>query len=67
MPTVSIDPQGRRHEVLFFFGGGDGFIGTQTHLPQKVGFSSDFSHFILKMVKNVNLSYVSRKKDVEIS
>ena len=23
--------QGRRHEVLF---GGDGFMGTQTHLPQ---------------------------------
>ena len=59
------DVQGRRHEVLL--GGGDGFIGIQTHLPQKISFSSDFGHFILKMVENAKLSYVSRKKDTEIS
>ena len=52
--------QGRRHEVLF--GGGDGFIGTQTHLPPKFSFSSDFDHLILNMVENAKLSYVSRKK-----
>ena len=51
--------QGRRHEVLFW---GDGFIGTQTHLPQNISFSSDFGHFILKMVENAKFSYVSRKK-----
>ena len=43
-------------------GGGHGFIGTQTHLPPKFSFSSDFGHFILKMVENANFSYVSRKK-----
>ena len=48
--------QGHRHEVLF--GGGGGFIGTQTHLPPKFSFSSDFGHFILKMTAK----YVSRKK-----
>ena len=37
----------------------DGFIGTQTHLPPKFSFFSDFGHFILKMVVN---SQVSRKK-----
>ena len=31
---------------------GDGFIGTQTHLPPKVSFSPDFVHFILKMLEN---------------
>ena len=41
---------------------GDGFIGTQTHLPPKFGFSSDFGHFILKMVKNAKFSSMSRKK-----
>ena len=37
-----------RHREVFFFGGGDGFIGTQTHLPPKLSFYSDFGHFILK-------------------
>ena len=37
--------QGGRHEVLI---GGDGFMGTQAHLPPKFSFSSDFGHFILK-------------------
>ena len=41
--------QGRRHEVLI---GMVGFIGTQTHLPPKFSFSSDFGHFILKMLEN---------------
>ena len=36
-------PQWRRHEVLFEE---DGFIGTQTHLPPKFSFSSDFGYFI---------------------
>ena len=31
---------------------GDGFIGTQAHLLPKVSFSSDFGHFILKMLEN---------------
>ena len=42
--------------------GGDGFIGTQTHLLLKFSFSSDFCHFIWKMVENAEFSYVSRKK-----
>ena len=29
-----------------------GFIGTQTYLPQKFSFSSDFGHFNLKMLEN---------------
>ena len=39
--------QGRRREVLFE---GDGFMGTETNLPPKLMFSSDFSHFILEML-----------------
>ena len=34
--------QGCRHQVLFWR---DGFIGTQTHVPQKFSFSSDFGHY----------------------
>ena len=56
--TILGDVQGRRHEVLF---GGDGFIGTQTNLPPKFSFSSDFGHFILKMVINAKLSCVKKK------
>ena len=39
-------------------------LGTQTHLrpPPKFNFSSDFGHFILKMLKNANIFNVSRKK-----
>ena len=44
--------QGRHHEVLIGGGGGVGFIGTQTHLSPKFSFSSDFGHFILKMLEN---------------
>ena len=46
---------------------GDGFMGTQTHLPPKFSFSSDFGHFNLKMLKNSKFSFVSRKKVPEIS
>ena len=42
---------------------GDGFIGTQpAHLPPKFSVSSDFGHFILNMLENAKLLYVSRKK-----
>ena len=50
----------------FDWGGGVGFIGTQTHLPPKFSCSSDFGHFILKMLENAK-KYVLRKKDTEIS
>ena len=39
----------------FLLGGGGGvggFIGTQTRLPPKSSFSSDFDHLILKMLEN---------------
>ena len=50
---------GRRHEVLFV---GDGFMGTEVHLPPKFSFFSDFGHFILNMLENAKFSYVWRKK-----
>ena len=37
------------------FDWGVGFIGTQTHLPPKFSFSSDFDYFILKMLENGKL------------
>ena len=43
--------QGRHHEVLIG-GGGVVFIGTKTYLPPKFSFSSDFGHFIWKMLEN---------------
>ena len=52
--------QGRRHEVLM--GGGDGFTGTQSHLPPQFRFSLDFDHFILKMLVNTQKLKVLRKK-----
>ena len=51
--------QGRRHEVLLFGGGGDEFMGIQTHLPQKFIFSSDFGHLILSML---DYSFIIRVK-----
>ena len=42
--------QGRRHES--FFAWGSGFMGTHPNLPPKFSFSSDFGHFILKMLDN---------------
>ena len=45
--------QEKRHEVLI----GSGFIGTQTYLPQKLSFTLDFGHFILKMLKKIKFSY----------
>ena len=55
--------QGRRHQVLFV---GDGFMGTQTHLPPKFSLSSDFGHFISKMLDNAKVANVSRKKILKI-
>ena len=52
--------QGRRQEVLI--GERDECIGTQTHLPQKFSVSSDFGHFILKMLESANNLNVSRKR-----
>ena len=43
------------------FDWGVGFIGTQTHLPQKFSFSSDFGHLIWKMLGKCKIVYVSRK------
>ena len=37
------------------------FICTQTHLPPKFSFSSDFGHFILTMVENAKFSCVMKK------
>ena len=51
----------------FCLGGGDGFIGTQINLPPKFGSSSDFGHFILKMVENAEFLSGWRKKDANIS
>ena len=46
---------------------GDGFIGTQTYLPQKFSFSSDFGHFILKVVGNAKKNGdFCQEKDAEI-
>ena len=37
------------------FNWGNGFIGTQIHLPPKISFSSDFGHFIREMLENVKI------------
>ena len=42
---------------------GNGFIGTQSHLPPKFSFS-DFGHFILKMVENAKFRYLCVKKKI---
>ena len=39
-------------------------MSTQAHLPRKFSFSSNFGHFILKMLKNANCKYVHVKKKV---
>ena len=54
---IIVRSQGRRHEILIR---GVGFIGAQTHLPPKLSFSTDFGHFILKMLTKT--LYVLRKK-----
>ena len=41
---------------------GDGFMCTQTHLHPNLCFSSDFGHFIYKMLENANFANVLRKK-----
>ena len=43
-------------------GGGKRFMGTQTHLPPKFSFSTDFGHFISKVLENAKFANVSRKK-----
>ena len=53
--------------MQFCLGRGDGFMGTQTNLPQKLIFSSDFGHLILKMLDHAKILSVSRKKVAEIS
>ena len=46
---------------------GDGFMGTQANLPQKFSFSSDFGHFISKMLENTKFANVlGKEKDTEI-
>ena len=44
---------------------GVGFIGTQTYLPRKFGLSSDFGHFIWKMLENAKKLF--KKKVTETS
>ena len=76
-PTYSLDSPGESENLftfLFFFRFspkckgvptklwlGVGFISTQSHLPPKFSFSSDFGHFILKILENAKI-YVLRKK-----
>ena len=50
---------GRRYEVLF---GGDGFIGTETHISPKFSFSSDFGHFFWKWWKMQNFHMCQEKR-----
>ena len=40
-------------------------MDTQTHLPPKFSFSSDFGHFILKMLENAIVANVLRKKIIK--
>ena len=54
--------QGRRHKALMGGGGIFIMIGTQTHLPLKFSFSSDFDHFLFKMLQNAKFQYVLIKK-----
>ena len=49
--------KGRRHEILI---GLVRLIGTQTHLPPKFSFSSDFGNFILKMLENARMRFFKR-------
>ena len=57
--------QGRRHEVLT--GGGGRNLFRQTHLPPNSVFSSDFGHFILKILNNVKFLVSSLKISVKIA
>ena len=59
---AAAEGRGRRADLtcqpqVLIGGGRVGFIGTQTHLPQKFGFSSDFGHFILKMFENAKKTF----------
>ena len=35
-------------------------MSTQTHLPPKCSFSSDFGHFNLKILENAKMAYVTK-------
>ena len=37
-------------------------MGTEVHLPPKFSFSSDFGHFVLKMLENAKFSCVKKKR-----
>ena len=47
-------------------GGGGEFNGTHAHLSPNFSFSSDFGHFILKVLENA-FFYLCQEKDTEIS
>ena len=36
-------------------------MGTKTHLPQKFSFSSDFGHYILKILENAKVIRVKKE------
>ena len=50
----------------FDWGGGDGCIDTQTHLPPKFCLSSYFGYIILKMQENAKF-HTCQKKETEMS
>ena len=56
--------QGRRHEVLM---GGRISWAPKPNYPQNLDFSSDFVHFILKMLENTNKNITFQEKDTKIS
>ena len=56
--------QWRRHEVLT--GGGGRILVRQTHLPPNSDFSSDFGHFVSKILKNIKKLLVHLKDSVKI-
>ena len=53
--------QWRRHELLT---GGGRTLVRQIHLPPNSEFSSDFGHFILKILKNIKFLVSSLKKNL---
>ena len=55
--------RGRRHQLL----SGGTYSGPQTYLPPKFYFSSDFGHFILKILGENYFSYDLKKCKKEIS
>ena len=57
--------QGRRHELLTGRGGGADSVPSNAPTTNSV-FSSDFDHFILKILKNVKLLTSSLKKKISV-